>query len=195
LTKRKEEKENEHMRMEDEAGRMRRERGEVEEKERKKVDCMRGELNGLTNKLERLNGKRERMETMVIPDLEAKVQDIEGEIEDAEREVAKLEKEDQIRIQFEDTYLSYHAQSGPLWGPPATRPARTHNPRSQSMHTTPVKCLPEDHELGLAFNIANRTTSYLLNSEQLLAAILAPLKYASLHWAHHLHAADATATS
>jgi hypothetical protein len=48
---------------------------------------------------------------------------------------------------------------------------------------------------GSRFNIANLTTSYLLNSEQLLAVILAPLKYASLHWAHHLHAADVLRTS
>jgi hypothetical protein len=42
----------------------------------------------------------------------------------------------------------------------------------------------------LRFNIANCKTSYLLNSEQPLAAIPAPLKYACLHWAHHMHAAD-----
>jgi len=43
---------------------------------------------------------------------------------------------------------------------------------------------------GLHFNIANCTTSHQLNSEQTLAAIPAPLKYASLHWAHHLDAAN-----
>jgi hypothetical protein len=42
----------------------------------------------------------------------------------------------------------------------------------------------------LRFNIANCKTSYLLNSEQTLATIPAPLKYASLHWAHHIDAAD-----
>ena len=40
----------------------------------------------------------------------------------------------------------------------------------------------------LHFNIANCKTSYLLNSEQPLATISAPLKYASLHWAHHIDA-------
>jgi len=44
----------------------------------------------------------------------------------------------------------------------------------------------------LHFNIANCTTSHFLNSKQTLATIPAPLKYASLHWAHHLDAADDT---
>jgi hypothetical protein len=43
---------------------------------------------------------------------------------------------------------------------------------------------------GLHFNIADCKTSYLLNSEQTLATIPAALKYASLHWAHHIDAAD-----
>jgi hypothetical protein len=43
---------------------------------------------------------------------------------------------------------------------------------------------------GLRFNIADCKTSYLLNSEQTLATIPAALKYASLHWAHHIDAAD-----
>jgi hypothetical protein len=43
---------------------------------------------------------------------------------------------------------------------------------------------------GLRFNIADCKTSYLFNSEQPLATIPAPLKYASLHWAHHIDAAD-----
>jgi hypothetical protein len=43
---------------------------------------------------------------------------------------------------------------------------------------------------GLRFNIANCKTSYLLNSEQTIATIPALLKYASLHWAHHIDAAD-----
>ena len=42
----------------------------------------------------------------------------------------------------------------------------------------------------LHFNIAICKTSYLLNSEQTLAMIPAPLKYASLHWAHHIDTAD-----
>jgi hypothetical protein len=42
----------------------------------------------------------------------------------------------------------------------------------------------------LHFNIAKCKTSYLLNSEQTLATIPAPVKYASLHWAHHINAAD-----
>jgi len=45
---------------------------------------------------------------------------------------------------------------------------------------------------GLRFNIANCMTSYLLNSEQTLAGIPIPVKYASLHWAHHLDAANDT---
>jgi hypothetical protein len=46
---------------------------------------------------------------------------------------------------------------------------------------------------SLRFNIADCKTSYLLNSGQPLATIAAPLKYASLHWAHHIDAAnDAT---
>jgi hypothetical protein len=43
---------------------------------------------------------------------------------------------------------------------------------------------------GLRFNIADCKTSYVLNSEQPLATIPAPLKYASLHWAHHIDAAE-----
>jgi hypothetical protein len=42
----------------------------------------------------------------------------------------------------------------------------------------------------LRFNIADCKTSYLFNWEQPLATIAAPLKYASLHWAHHIDAAD-----
>jgi hypothetical protein len=42
----------------------------------------------------------------------------------------------------------------------------------------------------LRFNIAECKTSYLFNSKQPLATIPAPLKYASLHWAHHIDAAD-----
>ena len=46
---------------------------------------------------------------------------------------------------------------------------------------------------GLRFNIADCKTSYLLNSQQTLATIPGLLKYASLHWAHHIDAAgDAT---
>jgi hypothetical protein len=46
---------------------------------------------------------------------------------------------------------------------------------------------------GLRFNIAECKTSYLFNSEQTLATMPAPLRYASLHWAHHMDAAnDAT---
>jgi hypothetical protein len=43
---------------------------------------------------------------------------------------------------------------------------------------------------GLHFNIADCKTSHLLNSEQPLAMIAAPLKYASLHWAHHIDGGD-----
>jgi hypothetical protein len=43
---------------------------------------------------------------------------------------------------------------------------------------------------GLRFNNADCKTSYRLNSEQPLAMIPSPLKYASLHWAHHIDAAD-----
>jgi hypothetical protein len=42
----------------------------------------------------------------------------------------------------------------------------------------------------LHFNIADCKTSYLLNSQQTLATIPAPLKYASLHWAHHIDSAN-----
>jgi hypothetical protein len=43
---------------------------------------------------------------------------------------------------------------------------------------------------NLCFNIANCETSYLLNSEQTLATIPTSLKYACVHWAHHLVAVD-----
>jgi len=42
----------------------------------------------------------------------------------------------------------------------------------------------------LHFNIADCKTSHLLNSEQTLVAIPAYLKYASVHWAHHIYAAE-----
>ena len=46
---------------------------------------------------------------------------------------------------------------------------------------------------NLHFNIAECKTSYLPNSEQMLATISAPLKYSCLHWAHHIEAADKAA--
>ena len=42
----------------------------------------------------------------------------------------------------------------------------------------------------LHFNIAKCATSYLPNSEQMLATISAPLKYSCLYWAYHMEAAD-----
>jgi hypothetical protein len=42
----------------------------------------------------------------------------------------------------------------------------------------------------LHFNVANCKTSYLRNSEQTLAPIPMSLKYACLHWAHHVVAVD-----
>ena len=47
---------------------------------------------------------------------------------------------------------------------------------------------------SLHFNIAKCKTSYLFNSEQTLGTIPTPLKYASLHWAHHIEAADDSAS-
>jgi hypothetical protein len=49
--------------------------------------------------------------------------------------------------------------------------------------------------IDLHFNIADRKTSYLFNSEQTLATIPALLKYASLHWAHHIDVADDATSS
>jgi hypothetical protein len=57
-------------------------------------------------------------------------------------------------------------------------------------HRDLADCCLKIMNTDLRFNIANCKTSYLLNSEQTLAAIPAPLKYACLHWAHHMHAAD-----
>jgi hypothetical protein len=63
---------------------------------------------------------------------------------------------------------------------------------SSAHHDLANNCL-KIMNTGLRFNIADCKTSYLLNSEQTLATIPAPLKYASLHWAHHIDAAnDAT---
>jgi len=42
----------------------------------------------------------------------------------------------------------------------------------------------------LHFNIAECKTSYLPNSKQRLATIVASLKYSCLHWGHHIAAAD-----
>jgi len=47
---------------------------------------------------------------------------------------------------------------------------------------------------NLYFNIAGCKTSYLPNSEQMLATISAPLKYSCIHWAHHIEAADDVAS-
>jgi hypothetical protein len=44
--------------------------------------------------------------------------------------------------------------------------------------------------LNLRFNIANCKTSYLPNSQQTLASIPPSLKYACVHWAHHVVAVD-----
>ncbi|KAJ3480477.1 hypothetical protein NLJ89_g12276 [Agrocybe chaxingu] len=95
LTKRKEEKEAEHMRMKAQADKVRKKRCSLEEKERKKMDAMRAELTGLTNKLERLGGKREKLEKTVIPDLEEKLRSVAQEIEQEEEALANLEMEEQ----------------------------------------------------------------------------------------------------
>jgi hypothetical protein len=59
-----------------------------------------------------------------------------------------------------------------------------------SAHHDLANCCLEIINSGLRFNIADCKTSYLLNSEQFLVPIPAPLRYASLHWAHHIDAAD-----
>jgi hypothetical protein len=64
---------------------------------------------------------------------------------------------------------------------------------SSAHHDLANSCL-KIMNTGLRFNIADCKTSYLLNSEQTLATIPAPLKYASLHWAHHTDAADDATT-
>jgi hypothetical protein len=60
---------------------------------------------------------------------------------------------------------------------------------SSAHHDLANGCL-EIMNSGLRFNIADCKTSHLLNSEQTLATVPAPLIYASLHWAHHIDAAD-----
>jgi hypothetical protein len=46
----------------------------------------------------------------------------------------------------------------------------------------------------LRFNIAECKTSYLPNSKQSLATIPVPLKYACVHWGHHIAAAEDAAS-
>ena len=63
-----------------------------------------------------------------------------------------------------------------------------------SAHRNLANCCLEIMKTNLHFNIAECKTSYLLNSEQTLATIPTPLKYACLHWAHHIEAADDSAS-
>ncbi|KAF9530039.1 hypothetical protein CPB83DRAFT_892962 [Crepidotus variabilis] len=167
LLKQKQAKEKLFGKIETEAGKIRLERDAVEEKEKKRLDGMKAELASLSNKLDKLNGKKkEKLET-TIPDLEDKLNDVEQEILDAENELSQLEKEEQARMELEETYLSYqrvrHNSAGTIGRPsqaPIHRPIepnslwssasiqrpvqtasnQTHTPRSQSLHThIPVK--------------------------------------------------------
>ncbi|KAJ6590652.1 hypothetical protein DFH09DRAFT_1259597 [Mycena vulgaris] len=78
------EKEEEYLKIKEDADRVRKEKEREAERERRKLDLMKGELTGLNNKMDRLSGKREKLETGVIPDLEEQLRELELEIERVE---------------------------------------------------------------------------------------------------------------
>jgi hypothetical protein len=57
-------------------------------------------------------------------------------------------------------------------------------------HEDLANCCLRIMDSDLRFNIANCKTSYLHNSQQTLAPIPMSLRYACLHWAHHVVAVD-----